>query len=224
MHLQDHLRPETAGRQLALHIDHRLLDDVGCAALHRMVHGRALAELATLPVALGKLGNMALAAEHRLGITGLGRAGHHRVQIGAHLRIHAEIAVNHLLGLAEADAQALRQAIGLLPVHDAKVHGLRAAAHLRGHVAHRHAEHARGRFGVEVLAALERRHQVFVFGKVREQAQLDLRVVGRKEPIARRERHEALAYMPTEIGAHGNVLEVRVGRAQTSRRGDGLVE
>ena len=63
---------------------------------------------------------------------------------------------------------------------------------------------------MEIGAAVERRDQVLVARQVREQAKLDLRVVGREEQRVLVERHEALANVATELGAHGDVLQIRV--------------
>ena len=57
---------------------------------------------------------------------------------------------------------------------------------------------------------------------MRHEAHLDLRVVGahqRFEPVA---GHEGAADPPPQLGADGNVLQVRVGGGQPSRRSDGL--
>ena len=65
---------------------------------------------------------------------------------------------------------------------------------------------------------------MLVAGEVREQPQLDLRVVGRHEQLARRERHERLADLAAELRTHGDVLQVRVRRGQAAGRRDRLVE
>ena len=57
-----------------------------------------------------------------------------------------------------------------------------------------------------------------------EDPQLDLRVVGRQEPPARPARDERLADLAAFLGAHRDVLEVRVARAEPAGRGDALVE
>ena len=80
---------------------------VGRAALHGVVHGRALAEAALRGIRGLELGDVALAAEHRLGIALLLRFGDGAVEVGAHAGVGLEVALDHLLGLAERDAQAL---------------------------------------------------------------------------------------------------------------------
>ena len=77
---------------------------------------------------------------------------------------------------------------------------------------------------MEVCPAAERVDQVLVGRQVREQAQFDLGVVGRQEALAFRQRHEAGADLAAELGAHGDVLEVRIRRGQAAGGGDRLVE
>ena len=76
---------------------------------------------------------------------------------------------------------------------------------------------------VHVRAGGEGVHQLRIVGQVREDAKLDLRVVGAEDDPARR-RDEGRADRPPELGADGDVLQVRVGRRQTPGGGDGLVE
>ena len=114
-------------------------------------------------------GYMALSAEHRDGVAGLFRLGHRFVEIRAHARVHLEVAVDHLLGLFEPDAQRTRQTERLLAVHDAEVDGFRAAAKLGRHLVDGNAEHARRRSRMEVGTAAERIDQALVARQMREQ-------------------------------------------------------
>ena len=224
MHLQHEFRLKAVSNQAALNLVHGEFDDIGRAALHGMVHRRALAEAALHFVARLQLGNMALAAEHRGREPAFFRLFNRLVEVGAHARIGLEITINHILSLFETDSQALGQAERLLAIDDAEVYGLRATAQLRGDLFHGNAEHARGGVGMEVGARAERIYQVLVARQMREQAKLDLRVVGRNEHVALAQRHEASTHAATEIGAHGNVLQVRIARRQTARGSDRLVE
>ncbi len=124
-------RLKAVSDQAALNLVHGELDDIGRTALHGMVHRRALAEAALHFVARLQLGNMAFAAEHRSREPAFLRLFNRLVEVGAHARIGLEITVNHILSRFETDSQALGQAERLLAVHDAEVHGLRAAAQLR---------------------------------------------------------------------------------------------
>ena len=77
--------------------------------------------------------------------------------------------------------QRLRQTVSLLTIHDAEVHGLGAAAQVGRHLGHWHAKYARGRLGMEVLALVKGAHQMLVTREMRQQTQLDLRVVHRQK-------------------------------------------
>ncbi len=46
--------------------------------------------------------------------------------------------------------------------------------------------------------------------QMREQPELDLRVVRRQEQLPFPQGHKATANLAPEVGAHGNVLQVRV--------------
>ena len=118
--------------------------------------------------------------------------------------------------------QRLRQAVGLLAIHNAKVHGLGATAQVGRYLGHRHAKHARGRLGMEVLAFVKGAHQVLVTREMCQQTQLDLRVVHRQKDasLACRERRlDGTA----QLRARRDVLQVRVARGQATRCRDGLV-
>ena len=187
-----------------------------------MIHSRALAEAAELRVFGLELGNVAATSIHGLGIARLLGARHNVVEERAHPRIGLVVAIDHVARLGHRDMQRLRQAIGLLTIHDAKVHGLGAAAQVGRYLGHRHAKHARGRLGMEVLALVEGAHQVLVTRKMREQAQLDLRVVHRQKDAALARRERRLDGTP-QLRARRNVLQIGVARRQAPRRGDGLV-
>ena len=61
-----------------------------------------------------------------------------------------------------------------------------------------------------------------VVAQVGHQAQLNLRVVGAEEDVAVGGDEGAANFLAV-VGAHGNVLQVGIGRGQASRGGDGLV-
>ena len=69
-------------------------------------------------------------------------------------------------------------------------------------------EDARGGRVVDVLTAGERLDQAWVVSEVGDTAQLDLVVVGDEQLEARR-GHERLAEAAAELGAHGDVVQVR---------------
>ena len=62
---------------------------------------------------------------------------------------------------------------------------------------------------MEVLALAEGRDEMFVAREMREKAQLDLRVIARKEHAAR-SHLECRSHAMPQLGASGNVLQVGV--------------
>ena len=77
---------------------------------------------------------------------------------------------------------------------------------------------------MEVGTRIECRDQVLVLGKMRKQAQLDLRIVRGHEYMVALEGHEAFPDAAPEIGAHGNVLQVGIGRRKAPGRRHRLIE
>ena len=148
--------------QTATYADHRDLDDVGGGALHGVVHGRALAKAAELRIFGLELRNVATATVHGLGVTCLLGTRHHVVEERAHARVGLVVAVDHVARLDHRDMQRLRQAVGLLTIHNAKVHGLGATAQVGRYLGHRHAKHTCRRLGMEVLALVKGAYQVLV--------------------------------------------------------------
>ena len=96
-------------------------------------------------------------------------------------------------------------------------------AHLLGDLISRHAEDLRGRDGVDVLAGQKRLLHRLVVRDVREQPQLDLAVV-RVDEHAAACWDEHAAEFAAELRARGDILQIRLGRAQTARRRDGHLE
>ena len=71
--------------------------------------------------------------------------------------------------------------------------------------------------------ALERLHERRIPREVREQTQLDLRVVGGEERPAL-SRNESAPNVAAELAANRNVLEIRIARREAAGRRDRLVE
>jgi hypothetical protein len=111
------------------------------------------------------------------------------------------------------DADVLGERERRLPVEQRVVDDLRAAAQLVGVEPAVVAEDLQRRAVVDVLAAAERVDERLVAREVREHAQLDLRVVGRDQHVAR-VGDERAADLAAERGPDGDVLEVRVAAAQ----------
>ena len=86
----------------------------------------------------------------------------------------------------------------------------------------RNAENLRSGQSVNVVAAAEGFDQQRVPGEVRQQAQLDLRVIGSHQHMARFS-DESCANLAAQFGADGNVLQVGIGRGQAACRRSRLI-
>ena len=109
VHLQDHLRAQAAGRELARDVDHRDLDHVGGRALDRGVDGDALRGRARGAVARVDVAQEAAAALQSLYVLACVRERDRLVHVAADLRILSEVARDDLARFLAGDAQPLCQ-------------------------------------------------------------------------------------------------------------------
>ena len=77
--------------------------------------------------------------------------------------------------------------------------------------------------GVDVVVVFESGDHVLVIGDMRQHAQLDLRIV-RVDQYPALTGTEKLAHFPAELGADGNVLQIRLGGTDPAGARLGLVE
>ena len=105
------------------------------------------------------------------------RIRHNFVEEGAHAVIAFKITVDVAAGLPASNAEITRQPKVAEPVDNAEIDRLGTAPLLRRHRVQRHAEHLRCRACMDVLPLTERIDQRRIARHVREDAQLDLRVV-----------------------------------------------
>ena len=87
----------------------------------------------------------------------------------------------------------------------------------------RHAEHLRSCQRVNVIPAPVGFDEQRIMRKVRQQPQLDLRIISRQEYVARL-RNERRANSASQLGANRNILQVRICRRQPACRSSGLPE
>ena len=110
-----------------------------------------------------------------------------------------------------------------LPVDDSEVDRLGVAAMLRRHHQRRHAENLGRGARVDILAVAERVHQHRIARHVRQQPQLDLRIIG-DDQLPARPRHERRANFAAQLGADRDVLQIRIRGRQPPRGRAGLIE
>ncbi len=145
-----------------------------------------------------------------------------RFHVVADAGIALEIGLDVLAGLLLRDAELGRQAEGGDAVDDAEIDRLGLAPDHRVHALDRDAEHLGGGNGVDVVAVAEGALQRLDVGDMRQQAQLDLRIVGRQQGAAFL-GDEGLADLAALLGAHRDVLQVGIGRGQPAGGGAGHV-
>ena len=139
------------------------------------------------------------------------------------MREARQVRVDVGLRLLPRDLEVLREPERRDAVDDPEVDHLGHVALVfrqRGRILREHLGSGRG---VDVLAALERLPQLRLAGDVREDPQLDLRVVGRDE-LAAGLGDEGGTDLPAEVGADRDRLQVRIRRREPTGRGDVLVE
>ncbi len=222
MDLQDHPRIQPTVLQPAVHSDHGALDDVRCGALHRRVDRGALGALAHGAVLRIDLRQVQPPTEQRLDIALLGGLGAGALHVGQHAGVTGEITVDVLLRFLAADVDLLGQAESAHAVDQAEVDRLGAASLVVADLLQRHAEHLGSGGAVHVEVVLESVQQTGILRQMSHDAQLDLRVVGREQLVARR-RDEGLANTPALSGADRDVLQVRVAGGQPAGGGHRLV-
>ena len=134
-----------------------------------------------------------------------------------------EVRADVPLRLVAVDLRRLRQSKGGDAVEDGVVRALGDRALQRRHRLRRDLEHFGRGARVDIFSSAERLDDRLLARGVREDAQLDLRVIRRDEapPFLGDERG---ANAPAELRADRDVHEVWVLRAQPARRGHELVE
>ena len=95
-------------------------------------------------------------------------------------------------------------------IHDTKVDGLSTRARLLIHRCSIDTKHLASSESVDVFTGSVSIKQQWILREVSHQAQLNLRIVGRHQNIAR-SRDESRANLASKRSADGNVLQIRVG-------------
>ena len=153
---------------------------------------------------------MALAAEQRCDKALLATQPLRRIHVvtdaGKALEIFADIGA----GLTAWDAELVGKPEGGNTIDDAEIDRLGAAADFRGHAFHRHTEHFRRGQRVNVDVVGKGLFQLWDVGDMREETQLDLRIVG-GEQLRPRHGHKSRADFPPRFVAHRDVLQIRLG-------------
>src|SRR5262249_3215880 len=113
------------------------------------------------------------------------------------------------------DAELVGEPEGGDAVDDAEVDGLGAAANFPRHALDRHAEHFRGRHGVNVETLAEGLLQRLDAGDLGQEPQLDLGIIGGDELVSVG-RDESAPDLAAFLGADRNVLQVGLGGGEAA--------
>ncbi len=135
-----------------------------------------------------------------------------------------KIGFDECRGVGLGDPEAARQAERTEAVEHAKVNRLGDPPHRRINRRLGNVEDAGGHHAVDVVVIGEGLAECGIAREMGEDSQLDLRIVGGEQRPTGRPCDERLANLPTVLGAHRDVLQVRVARAESSRGRHPLVE
>ena len=96
-------------------------------------------------------------------------------------------------------------------------------AHLGRDLVNTDAGHLGRRAGMDILSLPESVHHGVIARKMRQDAQLNLAVISIHQHVPRG-RHKGAADLPSQIGAHRNILQVGLGAGNAPRGRAGLVK
>ena len=139
-------------------------------------------------------------------------------------RIAGEIIVDEFLRRLLLDSQRFRQSEGTLAVNYPKIDRLGIPSHGGGYGFQRNIIHLARHPGVDVFIPRESLAKLLIAGKMGQNAKFDLRIIGRQEQPALFAGNERRADFPPFLGAHGNVLQVRIAGTEPARGGHHLIE
>ena len=184
---------------------HGDLDEVGGGALDGRVDGVALGGGPQNAILRIDVADVATTAHERLHVLVLAGEIQCIVQIIRDFRETAEVVGDELLGLGLRNLQAVGETEGGDAVQNPEVDGLGGAAHVGGNLLFVNAVDMGGHRRVDILVVAEGFDHALVLAHVRDDAELDLRVVGGEQHVAIG-GHERLADVAAALGTHGDVL------------------
>ena len=202
--------------------DHGHLDQVRGRALDGGVDGGPLPEAPEVPVLALQFRDLADTTEKGSHIPRLVSLRQSRFRPALDALVTLEVLVDETLGFPPSDLQVPSQAEGADPVEDPEIDDLGVAAPFPGTQIGALPQDLGGRPLVDILSLAECVHQDRILGEVSHDSELDLRIVGRQQPISLF-GHEGSPDLPAQIGLDGDVLEVGVAGGEAPRRRHHLV-
>ena len=223
MNLQKKFRLGIAFRQGVFHPDHSQLDDIRRRALNGRVQGDSLRAAADVVIAAGKLWNIPAAAVQGCGVAVTLGVFHHLLHIVPDAVIIGKIIVNIGSGLVPTYPDVLRKRELTDAVDNAEVYRFGVSALQGSHFLHRHAEDLGGSGGMNVHMVAEGLLHSLVVCDMRQHPQLNLAVIRVHQHTAFF-RHEHFPNFRPQVGADGDVLQIRLRRGQPPGGSDQILE
>ena len=177
MHLQEDAAFDMCGTQRRIGADHCNLDEVGSRALNRRIHRHALGKGALHKVAAAERRKIAPSTVERRHIAACVRVCNRFIQKFTYAVIACKVALDVARRLLARNAEVAREPEVAQTVDDTEVDRLCTPPLLARHGIDRYAEHLRCRTRMNVLPAAERVDERRIPRHMREDAQLDLRVI-----------------------------------------------
>ncbi len=226
MHLEQQPRPK-ALRQLFVQANHGHLDNVGRRALDGVIDRLALGALHGLAVGAAHWrledGEVAAAAEERLHVAVGASLVARLIQVALDAGELGKVLLDERLRLAQRQAALARQTEGTHAIDQPKVDPLGEVALILTDALRRDAIDDCRCGRVDVLLLAKGVEHCRILGDVGQDAQFNLRVVGRQEHPAR-VADEATPDLLADFAADGDVLQVGVAAGQPARHGPDLAE
>ena len=127
-----------------------------------------------------------------------------------------EIPVFQGLGFTLRNVELLSQSVGAQSVGKAIAHGFYMAALVTGNLIHRHAIDHRGHIFMEVRTGAECLDQSLIARQIGHNTQFDLRIVAAHQRLIAFSRHKHTTNLTSDRITVGNILQIRVHRAQSA--------
>ena len=122
-----------------------------------------------------------------------------------------------LLCLGAACADVLGERKRTYAVHNSEIDRLCARTHKRSHLVNRRFKYRCRRLSVYILIIQKCLFHCRIIGNMRENAQLNLRIIGVNQCPSVLFGNKHLSYLSAEGRSNRNILKVRLGTAQSSR-------
>ena len=169
------------------------------------------------------VGQIPTSPRDRLGISCVPSRLLHLLDVVTNSRILSKIKIDKFLTLHPSQISLPSNTHRTQPVDHSKVQYLGDPALIGRNILN--PVHRTSRRIMDIFTPVEGFEQPRLLRQVRQNPQLDLRVVSSKElPTVSSIRNERLSHLPTKLGTNRNVLDVRISAGKSTRRRPDLVE